>query len=72
MKNKTIKTKQEFCWHFVDVYLELLSQICAFRGDKVFCEKLDDLKNYLDEKLALKSDEDVIKTYVVVLQQSEN
>lgn len=44
MKTKITKTKQEFCWHFVDVYLELLSQIYAIREDKVFFKKLCDLK----------------------------
>ena len=72
MKSKITKTKQEFCWHFVDVYLELLSQISAVHEDKVFFEKLNDLKNYLDEKLALKSDDEIVDTYVIVLQQSEN
>ena len=72
MKNKITKTKQEFCWHFVDVYLELLSQIYAIREDKVFFEKLCDLKNYLDEKLSLGNEEEIVDTYVVVLHQSEN
>lgn len=69
MKTKITKTKQEFCWHFVDVYLELLSQIYAIRQDKVFFEKLCDLKNYLDEKLALGNEEEIVDTYVVVLHQ---
>ena len=72
MKNKITKTKQEFYWHFVDVYLELLSQIYAIREDKVFFEKLCDLKNYLDEKLSLGNEEEIVDTYVVVLHQSEN
>ena len=72
MKTKITKTKQEFCWHFVDVYLELLSQIYAIREDKVFFKKLCDLENYLDEKLSLGSEEEIVDTYVVVLQQSEN
>ena len=72
MKTKITKTKQEFCWHFVAVYLELLSNIYPIHKDKVFFEKLNDLKNYLDNKLALETDDDIIDTYVVVLQQSEN
>ena len=72
MKPKITKTKQKFYWHFVDVYLELLSQICAVREDKVFFEKLCDLKNYLDEKLSLGNEEEIVDTYVVVLHHSEN
>lgn len=72
MKPETIETKQEFCWHFVDVYLELLSQIYAIRKDKVFFEKLCDLKNYLDEKLSLGNEEEIVETYVVVLHQSND
>ncbi len=72
MKPKTIKTKQEFHWHFIDVYLELLSRLYITHQDKVFCEKLNDLKNYLDEKLKLESNGEIVDTYVVVLQQSEN
>ncbi len=56
----------------MDVYLELLSQIYAIREDKVFFKKLCDLKNYLDEKLSLGSEEEIVDTYIVVLQQSEN
>lgn len=69
MKSKTIKTKQDFCWHFVDVYLEMLSHIGAIYDDEVFCKKFYDLKNYLDKKLALENDGEIIETYVVVLQQ---
>ena len=72
MKPKITKTKQEFYWHFVDVYLEMLSQIYAIRKDEVFFEKLNDLKNYLDEKLSLGNDAEIVDTYVVVLHQSEN
>ena len=72
MKTKITKTKQEFYWHFVDMYLEMLSQISAIRKDKVFFEKLCDLKNYLGEKLSLGNEEEIVDTYVVVLHQSEN
>ena len=72
MKNKIIETKQEFYWHFVDEYLNLLSQLCAVYEDKVFFEKLCDLKNYLDEKLSLESEGDIAKRYVVILQESKN
>ncbi len=72
MKTKITKTKQEFCWHFVDVYLELLLQIHSIREDDVFFEKLHDIRNYLDEKLSLGSEEEIVDTYIVVLQQSEN
>ena len=71
MKQKTIKTKQDFYWHFVDAYIDLISHIHSICEDEVFREKLYDLKNYLNEKLHLASDGEIIETYVTVLQQSD-
>ncbi len=47
-------------------------QIHSIREDDVFFEKLHDIRNYLDEKLSLGSEEEIVDTYIVVLQQSEN
>ncbi|MDE7083112.1 MAG: hypothetical protein K2O89_05345 [Clostridia bacterium] len=71
MKNKTIKTKQDFYWHFVDTYIDLISHIHCIGEDEIFRDKLCDLKNYINEKLQLASDGEIIETYVTVLQQSD-
>ncbi len=69
MKQKTIKTKQDFYWHFIDTYIDLISHLHCISEDEVFCDKLNDIKKYIDKKLKLASDGEIIETYVTVLQQ---
>lgn len=71
MKQKTIETRQNFYWHFIDVYLDLLSQIHFIREDEVFYGMIGEMKSYIDKKLALDNDSDIIDTYVTVLQESD-
>ena len=68
MKNETIETRQELHWHLADVYIQLFKALKGYKQDETFRKTIDGLQNYIIDKLELESDNDVIDTYVVVLQ----
>lgn len=70
MKQKIIETKLEFSWYFISVYLEMLSKIGATYKDEGFATRLNDLQNYVDEKLPLSGNGDIIDYFVTILQKS--
>lgn len=71
MKQKIIETKQDFYWHFVDTYLDLLTHVAIAYEDKTFRDMLLEIKLYLDEKLKLNVNGEIIETYVTVLQERD-
>ena len=68
MENKTIETRHELHWHLADVYIQLFKALKGYKQDEAFHKMIDGLQNYIIDKLALESDDEIIDTYVVVLQ----
>lgn len=71
MKQKTIETRHELHWHVINDYLEALTTFWVANTDETFKKLLNNMKNYVDKKLALNGSGDVIDTYVTVLQEHD-
>lgn len=69
--SKVILTKQEIQWHFINDYLEALSGIVITQQDSIFNKMLKNMQDYVDSKLTLNGDGEVIDMFVLVLQQSK-
>jgi len=72
MEQKIIENKLDLPWYFISVYLDMLSKMGTLRRDKVFDKKLKDLQDYVNSKITLKSDGDVLDFFVTVLQKPED
>lgn len=70
MNSEIVFTKQEIQWHLVNEYLEALSNIVITQKDKDFYKLFKDMQDYVNGKLMLDSDGEVIDMFVLVLQQS--
>lgn len=72
MKPKIIKTKHELHWHIISNYLDDISNFWVAHTDEDFKKILTELKSYVNKKLALDGDGEVIDFFVVYLQQSDD
>lgn len=72
MKTKIIKTKHELHWHIIDAYLNDILNFGVAHTDETFKNLLNELKSYVDKKLALNCNGDVMDFFVVFLQQSKD
>lgn len=72
MKQKIIQTKQDLSWHIVNSCLTELYNLGIAYNDKNFKKMLDKMQNYVDCKLALNSNGDILERYVIVLQKQDD
>lgn len=72
MKNKLIKTKQDIFWNVMRLYLYGISHYGICYKDKEFNRLYKELCEYVSKKVALPTDDDVIDSYVLVIQQASN
>ncbi len=72
MKQKIIENRLDLPWYFMSVCLDMLSKLGGLRNDEVFDGKLKDLQDYVNSKLPLKSDGDILDFFVTVLQKPED
>lgn len=71
MKQKIIETRQELHWHVISNYLDDISNIWVANTDEAFKKLLKDMQDYVDGKLELKGNGEVIDLHVTVLQKSD-
>lgn len=71
MKQKIIETRQELHWHVISNYLDDISNFWVANTDEAFKKLLKDIKDYVDGKLELKGNGEVIDLHVTVLQKSD-
>ena len=72
MKHKTVKTRHELHWHIISNYLDNISNFWVAHTDETLKKLLNELQNYVNKKLELNCDGDVIDFFVVVLQQPKD
>ncbi len=72
MKSNIILTKQDVHWHIISNYLEYLSNYCVADTDETFSSLLKQMQKYVNNKLKLNGDGEVIDLFVLVLQQSND
>lgn len=71
MKPKIIETRQELHWHVISNYLDDISNFWVANTDEAFKKLLKNIKDYVDGKLTLNGNGEVIDLYVTVLQKSD-
>ena len=69
---ETIETKHELHWHIIDAYLNDISNFWVAHTDETFKKLLSEMQKYVNGKLALNCNGDVIDFFVVFLQQPKD
>ncbi|MDE6356396.1 MAG: hypothetical protein K2L67_04040 [Clostridia bacterium] len=70
MEQKIIETKQNWAWHFIYQYLELLDSFAVTYRDNGFKERLNGLMNYIKEQIDV--DGEITDYFITVLHTAED
>ena len=68
-KTKTIKIKQSMGWNFAFYYLQSLYDFPEIINDEIFCNKFEELFNYVSDKISTPNDDDITDIYVILEQK---
>lgn len=56
-------------WNFAFYYLQSLYDFPEIMNDKIFCNKFEELFNYVSDKISTPNDDDITDIYVIVEQK---
>ena len=70
--NKLIQNRHEICWYIIDYYLDAILNLTVVDKDIKFGKLFNEMRNYVNGKITLENGGDVVDSFVVVLQKSEN
>ncbi len=56
-------------WNFAFYYLQSLYDFPEIMNDKIFCNKFEELFNYVSDKISTPNDDDITDIYVILEQK---
>ncbi len=68
-KTKRVITKHDLKWYFALSFVDLAETLGVYYEDKGFKSIVDEMRNYVNDKIDLTVDGEIVKTYVAVVQE---